>query len=176
MEVNEYDRDWHSIFQYDEKSPSGLVWKIPRLYNGVLNHDRIGKPVGSLREYWSVGLTDEKGGKKIYLVHRIIMTMFRGKLDDEMDVDHVDRNKSNNKIDNLRIVTKSDNMKNKDLRLDNKTGFIGVNREGLGFRAQFKDVHGKIKRKYFSENKYGDSALTMAVQWRMKGLENYDGS
>ena len=65
MKVKDYNLlDWHSYFEYSEESPSGLVWKTPRLFKGVENYNRVGKPVGSKvitnnSCYWSVGLSVE---------------------------------------------------------------------------------------------------------------------
>lgn len=50
-----------------------------------------------------------KGNKRIYL-HRYLMDAKKGDI-----VDHIDRNKCNNKRDNLRIVSKSLNNYNKDI-------------------------------------------------------------
>jgi hypothetical protein len=61
---------------------------------------------------------------KAYLVHRIIFLWNHGDL--PKYVDHIDRNKSNNKIENLRPASKSQNAINSKLRSTNKSGFCGV--------------------------------------------------
>lgn len=45
----------------------------------------------------------------------------------EFEVDHRDRIRNNDKWENLRHVTRSDNMKNKSLYKNNKTKITGVN-------------------------------------------------
>ncbi len=42
------------------------------------------------------------------------------------EIDHIDRNKLNNKIENLREVTKSENMANRKKHKTNKSGYKGV--------------------------------------------------
>ena len=41
-------------------------------------------------------------------------------------LDHIDRNKVNNKIDNLRPVTNKQNVENVGIRVDNTSGYKGV--------------------------------------------------
>jgi hypothetical protein len=57
-------------------------------------------------------------------------------LGDGEEVDHVDGNKGNNRFDNLRIVNRSVNMKNKSIYTNNTTGVIGVSRFGNRYRAR----------------------------------------
>lgn len=61
---------------------------------------------------------------KRYYTHRLIFMMFHGFM--PFEIDHIDRNKLNNKIENLRSVTKSENVANQKLRSDNKSGIRGI--------------------------------------------------
>jgi hypothetical protein len=52
------------------------------------------------------------------------------------EVDHRDRDRSNNKLDNLRLATRSQNTTNKAVQKSSQTGIKGVNRRENGtFRA-----------------------------------------
>jgi hypothetical protein len=51
--------------------------------------------------------------------------MFHGDIDGKC-IDHIDGDRLNNNIDNLRVVTKSENNKNSSLCKRNKTGVLGV--------------------------------------------------
>lgn len=42
-------------------------------------------------------------------VHRVVWHIFNGVIPDNMTVDHIDTNKSNNSIDNLQLLTAVDN-------------------------------------------------------------------
>jgi len=64
------------------------------------------------------------GGKK-YWAHRLIWLYWYGYLP-EKTIDHIDRNKSNNKLLNLREASRSCNARNTSERSTNKTGITGV--------------------------------------------------
>ena len=63
---------------------------------------------------------------KLYLAHRIIMLLVNKSLSDDCQVDHIDHNRLNNKLNNLRVVSQSGNMRNSGRRSDNSTGVTGV--------------------------------------------------
>lgn len=52
--------------------------------------------------------------RKLYYVHRLIWLWMTGSWP-EADIDHIDRKKSNNKWDNLRDVSRSANLHNRDI-------------------------------------------------------------
>lgn len=54
------------------------------------------------------------GAEKIF-VHRLVMEVFVGECPEEMSVDHIDRNRTNNAVSNLRYATKAEQSDNRDL-------------------------------------------------------------
>jgi len=63
--------------------------------------------------------------KKEYLVHRIVFALHNGFMPKMLD--HIDGNKTNNKIENLREATKKENGYNRKLNKNNKSGIKGIN-------------------------------------------------
>lgn len=59
---------------------------------------------------------------KRVMIHRIVAECWLGDIPDDYEVDHIDRNSRNNDYRNLRIVTKSEQMKNRDHSNISKTG------------------------------------------------------
>lgn len=99
-------------FYYDETSPSFLRWKVQK------GNSKVGDIAGhySNTGYYRVKLAGEQ-----YAVHRIIWVLFNGEIDSNLTIDHNDRNRANNNINNLRLVDHKQNMNNKkDYKRANK--------------------------------------------------------
>lgn len=123
--------------------------------------------------YWRVHL-----GNKVVTAHRLIWVMFNGNIPEGMTVDHIDRNPSNNQIENLRLVEHKINCRNRSKYSNNKTGFNGVSyfepkdNRSPRYTASWFDLDGKLRSKSFSLSKYGENALDMAVEFRKQMIEN----
>lgn len=57
--------------------------------------------------------------------HRVIFALHYGHWPVE-EIDHKDKDRKNNRPDNLREATSSQNSQNRNMQVNNKTGFIGV--------------------------------------------------
>jgi len=55
--------------------------------------------------YKSVGIDGSP-----FLVHKLIITAFKGNYDPSLVVNHIDRDRSNNRLDNLEVITTSENV------------------------------------------------------------------
>ena len=62
---------------------------------------------------------------RLYLAHRIAWLYVNGEWPAD-EIDHIDMNRSNNRISNLREATKGENMRNKRAYSNSKTGVKGV--------------------------------------------------
>lgn len=76
---------------------------------------------------------------KVYMAHRVAWLLHYGSWPDK-EVDHVDGNKLNNAISNLRCVHTKDNCKNRGVSKHNKTGHPGVQFDSATgkWRVQFR--------------------------------------
>ena len=99
-------------FLFDYKNGE-LYWKF-----SLSCKSPKGTIAGSVKKdnYRRIGIN-----KKVYLAHRLIFMMFHGYF--PKFVDHIDGNKLNNYIENLREVTHAENMKNQKGQLE-LPGFI----------------------------------------------------
>ncbi len=75
-----------------------------------------------------------------------------------MDIDHINGNKSDNRIDNLRLATFSENSWNAEKRSDNTSGHKGVSFDKRrGVWVAYINAYGKRKhlgRFYLIEDAY----------------------
>jgi hypothetical protein len=92
--------------EYDESSPSGLRWIASNT-----NRIKVGDVAGSRNPegYWIL----TRHGNKAHRAHNIIWELHNGRIPKGMTVDHIDRNPSNNKIENLRLATPSSQCHNR---------------------------------------------------------------
>ena len=106
-----------------EIEKNGIMYNYENIYEIFINGDikrffkngntLIMKPGNDKDGYKIIGL--RKGGEKkeFFKIHRIIATAFIPNPDNKEDIDHLDGNKANNSIDNLRWVTCQENNLNK---------------------------------------------------------------
>ena len=166
--------DWKSLFYYDESSPTCLRWAVD-VFSGrhySIRERSVGDVAGSVKcdkKHSSV-----KAVGKSFLVHRVIWEMFNGEIPEGMFVDHEDRVKVNNKINNLRVVTRAINNRNCYMRKDNTSGISGVSLQGNGniWKASWQGLDGKAKTKGYSILKYGEAAKEMAIASRNSAISS----
>ena len=85
-------------------------------------------------EFWRNGKTYKANCKEGYVQIRIFNRLYYGHhlawfyihKEWAIELDHIDRNRSNNRIHNLRKATRSQNLINASLRTDNVSGHTGV--------------------------------------------------
>ena len=146
-EMLSYDPDTGNIF-----------WKI----SPNLGYTKAGDIAGTI---------DNKGyrvisvGYKRYKAHRLAWYLYYGEWP-KNQIDHIDRNKLNNCISNLRDVTQEINQSNSCVRKDSTSGYRGISwnktrkkwqariqingkRKELGF---FDDINKAIERRLEYEN------------------------
>ena len=78
------------------------------------NKYRILKQCFNDKGYLIVNLQDANGKQFIKSVHRLIAQAYLLDYSDDLEVDHIDRCRSNNNISNLRMATHSENMHNRN--------------------------------------------------------------
>jgi len=111
--------------------------------------------------------------RKSYKVHRVIYSIAnKCDLTKEEFIDHINGNPSDNRIENLRIVSKTGNSRNHKMRKSNKSGVTGVTlMRNEGWVAHWKEGSFR-KSKYFSIYKYGmDAAFKLACDYRTEKIK-----
>jgi len=115
-------KELKKMFYLDSSIPNGLAWKVDRVTVKC-----CGEPAGGLdgksgNQYYSTRING-----KLYKNHRIIYSIVNNiNLTVDQLVDHIDRNTQNNNPNNLRIVTSTENQRNRTKQKNTTSNYIGV--------------------------------------------------
>lgn len=97
----------------------------------VMRHKREGKQIRKKDETWTFGKKNEQNGYMYFGTHRIhiiVATAFYGKNDSKTYiVDHIDTNRCNNRKENLRWITRLENVLLNPITLKRVTFLCGGN-------------------------------------------------
>lgn len=104
------------LLSYDPETGI-LTWRV-----SLSNRVKVGDAAACKD---SRGYSQVKIKGNLYRIHRIIMLMVNGVFPPS-DIDHVNRNRSDNRLCNLRCVTRSENMRNAKKPSNNTSGYVGV--------------------------------------------------
>jgi hypothetical protein len=126
--------------------------------------------------------------RKNYLIHQWVAKLFIGERTDS-DIDHIDRNKLNNNVENLRYVSRKENLRNTDrfrqeITTEGKQRkkelhdiWVENNRERYEtkrkeYRKRRSEELNENQKKYYEQNK--ETRLLYAKQYREKNKNNND--
>ena len=93
---------------------------------------------------YEVHIADANKKQRNQKIHQLVANAFIPNPDNRREIDHIDRNTANNRVDNLRWCTRSENLLNTKLRSDNTSGHKRIRvynkekdgREGFTVKSQ----------------------------------------
>jgi len=123
-------------------------------------------------EHWTKGCDNGHGylqigyKRKLYLVHRLVAETFIINIENKKEVDHIDRNKTNNNVSNLRWVSHIENNLNR------------TNNRSIGKRScdlNKKEYSNIINSEYKNNNreKYKECHKIFNKKWNEKNRVRY---
>lgn len=99
--------------------------------------------------YYVVGLY-KNGKEKKHQIHRLVALHYIPNPENKPYVDHINRDKSDNRVENLRWVSSSENNQNVGIRKDNKVGHKNIHYDDKNKRYCYnKMIRGKRHHKCF---------------------------
>ena len=136
--------------------PNYLIYDDGRVYSKYKN--KFLKPRINIKNaYHSVGLCNN-GKQKYFYIHRLVGLHYLEKIEGKDCIDHIDRDKSNNHVNNLRWCNHSENNINKIIQSNNKLGiknifycqtykcyFFQISRNDIKHSKKFKTLEECIK-------------------------------
>lgn len=123
--------EWRDVVDYPG-------YKVSNMGNIIGKFGRIVTPWDNNRGYYSVWICNDNGKKKIS-VHRLVAMTFLPNAENKPTVDHLNRNRKDNRVDNLRWATHSEQRLTSPVPIS-LTGERNIN---ITDRGQFRFV---IKR------------------------------
>lgn len=170
---------WSEWLEYDPSSPTGLRNRVTR-YGG-----KDGKsPVAVAGEVSGCigpdGYCTGSLNNVPFSAHRVVYEMHNGPIPEQAEIDHIDGNRSNNNILNLRLVACVANQRNKKMPSTNTSGVVGVrlfektvrSKTYSYWRAFWNDSEtGRWTCEDFPIHKLGDKAFDLAVERRCRAIE-----
>jgi len=152
---------------FDYNPDTGIIiWKKP-----TNQRIKVGQEAGSLNvRTKNLVYRLIKFNHGNYKAHRLAYYMHHGIDPRNNDIDHEDGNGLNNKINNLRVATRSENGRNRKLQKNNTSGVTGVawDKKRRRWEARIK-INGKVRYLGYYPN------IQDAIQVRKEAEKKYFG-
>jgi len=140
--------------------PNYLVYEDGRVFSK--NIRRFLKPHDNGHGYHQVFLCKD-GKRKQFRVNRLVAQAYIPNPDNKPEVDHIDKDRTNNDISNLRWVTSSENCQNRAMPNNNTSGIKNISWHKQKKAYQYKKVfRGDCHQKQF---KTLDEAVAYKIEY-----------
>lgn len=115
------------------------IWKDIKGYEGLYQVSNLGRVKNVNRDKVLSTRYDEKGyctsnlfkkgSGKNFRNHRLVYEAFIGEIPQELEIDHINTIRSDNRVENLRVVTHKENMNNPNtiMKMSGKIGELSHN-------------------------------------------------
>lgn len=137
------------LFTYDRET-GVLYWRI-RDRNTIRHKYVAGSSKGTRDGYSHVRFMG-----KIHPTHRIIMMLCFGHIPEDAEIDHINHVRDDNRLCNLRFVTRSENSKNQSVSSKSTTGVTGV-------------YFSKARKKYIAQIKISQEVIYLGSYDTLEG-------
>lgn len=105
-----------------------------------------------------------------YLAHRIAYLICHGEIPEGMQIDHINRIRTDNRAENLRLVTHLENRRNRVIQSNNTSGINGVS---VDKRSGRLEVHIKLRGKKIYLGTYETEAEAKAARYAANRILNF---
>ena len=114
---NEPTNEWVDYRGLYQVSNLGRVRRLWKYFNKIIKSDRLNK------QGYCLSHLSKKDKAKNHQTHRLVYFTFNPDADTKLQVNHIDENKLNNRLDNLNLMTAKENINwgTRNNRVSNKT-------------------------------------------------------
>jgi hypothetical protein len=145
------EEEWRPVQDYPDYQVSNLGRvKSAKVWRGVAG--RILAPGRSSRGGYLVVSLSNENGMKTFTTYRLVAVAFIPNPDGKPEVDHINNNRTDNRVSNLRWSTRSENNHNVGVKKTNVLGFKGVSimpGRNKKYKAQIRHNGHIIRLGYF---------------------------
>jgi len=150
-----------------------ILWK-PKTISRGRKSIRAGRPINTYED--DAGYLRGVICKSSYPLSRLVYQINFGDLTPEYEIDHIDRNKRNNRIENLRKVLQGTNKRNKPHQINGSRACgVCLNKKKWSggileyWVARWYDLEGVLRGKHFRIDTLGnDEAFRLACEYRAR--------
>ena len=133
MSINEEEEIYVQIKSF----PNYQVSNFGNVKNTEIN--KILKQNFNADGYKQINIYDENGKHYNKKVHRLVIEAFKENIENKPCVDHIDNDRQNNNINNLRFATRVENGRNRVIGKNNTSGA-----KGISYRKDMKKWEARI--------------------------------
>ena len=137
--------------------PDYIISNIGEVWSLKFGKVKLLKSCPNTQGYLQVNLL-KNGKQTAHRVHVLVGIHFVGLRTGTLTYDHIDTNKLNNSVDNIRLATKSEQAQNQKTRKTNKLGFKNINETVIHGYEYYRikiERNGKLViNKCFNKKKY----------------------
>lgn len=128
------------------------------------------KPQVSNGGYLIIALSDSLGRRRGHTIHRLLYLTFIGQIPDHCEVDHINRVQTDNNLNNLRLITPSQNRYNSKGHKDRQySKFKGITFDKS--RKKWK-AHLQVEGVLINIGRY-DSEVQAAVNYDLAAIKHH---
>lgn len=154
------------ILNYD--SESGLfIWSKP-----ICGRIKVGQIAGTIHQQGYIKIQIKS---KVYAAHRLAFLYMTGNMP-LLDVDHINRNTSDNRFSNLRLCSPSENSCNRELPTISTSGI-----KGLSYHSKDKAwvarvmIEGRTHRKTIKATENCENTKRILTEWLVERRKELHG-
>ena len=166
-------RDYRRIEGY----PDYIVSNYGEVYSTKKHYSSLWRKMKQTqhRNYMAVSFWISKGKVKTFKVHTLVGNAFVGKREGEMTYDHIDKNCLNNRADNIRLATRSEQRINTKLNKNNKLNQRNIslihNKNTSYYHISFRRNKKIVFSKILNKKKFSlDDAIKVRDEFLTSGL------
>lgn len=110
---------------------------------------------------------------KMKLWHRIVYQHFNGEIPEDFDIDHKNNEPSDNRIDNLQLLSHKQNVRCSKKHADNTSGYAGIHWHKAAKKWHAKiSINGKVKYLGLFDDKEVAYQAYLAAKIQYHGVES----